>query len=121
MQVSILSERRVFRPYGLAGGEDAQCGQNIWVRKVSRNGETPANELEERYINLGAKNTANMQKGDRIIIMTPGGGGWGKVGDESRVIRSRDVQAAWRKGSLASRQETQETSVYFVTFSLLIS
>ena len=28
VQVSILSERRVYRPYGLEGGEDAQCGVN---------------------------------------------------------------------------------------------
>ncbi|TKA73982.1 Uncharacterized protein B0A55_05573, partial [Friedmanniomyces simplex] len=33
VQVSILSERRVYHPYGLDGGEDASCGMNVWVRK----------------------------------------------------------------------------------------
>jgi len=44
-QVSILSERRVYRPYGLHGGEDAEfvppeskanprCGLNLWIRKM---------------------------------------------------------------------------------------
>ncbi|KAI4188029.1 MAG: hypothetical protein LQ348_003986, partial [Seirophora lacunosa] len=33
VQVSILSERRVYRPYGMAGGEDAECGVNYWMRK----------------------------------------------------------------------------------------
>src|ERR1700761_9475213 len=39
VQVSILSERRVYHPYGLEGGEDAQCGINLWVRKVPKSDE----------------------------------------------------------------------------------
>ncbi|KAI1102515.1 Hydantoinase B/oxoprolinase-domain-containing protein [Jackrogersella minutella] len=66
IKVSILSERRAFAPYGLEGGEDGLRGQNLWIRK---NGRT---------INLGGKNTAMMGAGDRIVIMSPGGGGWGK-------------------------------------------
>ena len=111
VQVSILSERRVYHPYGLEGGEDAACGQNIWVRKVQKGGRGEnAEDWEERYINLGGKNTASMQKGERIIIRTPGGGGWGTVGEESKAVKGKDPQAAWRKGSLASRMETQETA-----------
>ncbi|KAI4146159.1 MAG: hypothetical protein LQ340_006025 [Diploschistes diacapsis] len=111
MQVSILSERRVYRPYGLEGGEDALCGQNIWVRKVPKKGGGNNGEFEELRVSLGGKNTANMQKGERIVVMTPGGGGWGKKGMESKAIQPKDVQAAWRKGSLTSRAETQESSV----------
>lgn len=108
VQVSILSERRVFRPYGLEGGEDAQCGLNIWVRKVQKGGRrNDAEEWEDRRINLGGKNTAAMQPGERIIVMTPGGGGWGNVGGESQVVKGRDHQAAWRGGSWAARQEAQ--------------
>jgi len=110
--VSILSERRVYHPYGLHGGEDAQCGLNIWVRKVQKGGQGNDNhEAEYREINMGAKNTAAMQAGERIIVKTPGGGGWGKVGEKSKVRKEKDVQHAWTKGSLASRVETQETSV----------
>ncbi len=111
VQASILSERRVYHPYGLAGGEDAACGINYWVRKVQKGGHgEDAEEWVERYINLGGKNTASMQPGERIIINTPGGGGWGEVGEESKAVKAKDVQAAWRKGSLASRTETQETA-----------
>ncbi|KAI9816679.1 MAG: hypothetical protein M1826_001753 [Phylliscum demangeonii] len=77
VQVSILSERRVFHPYGLQGGGDAACGRNIWVRKVQRPG---TDQWDDREINLGAKNTASMKPGERIIISTPGGGGWGESG-----------------------------------------
>lgn len=70
IQCSILSERRVHRPYGLEGGGDAQTGLNQWI---TRDGETG----EERRINIGGKNTVSMKTHDRILIMTAGGGGWG--------------------------------------------
>ncbi|MCJ1285686.1 hypothetical protein MMC26_005027 [Xylographa opegraphella] len=111
VQVSILSERRVYHPYGLEGGEDAACGMNVWIRKIRKGGRgADADEWEERRINLGGKNTASMQAGERIIVMTPGGGGWGKVGQESKATKGKDVQEAWRKGSLAQRMEAQETA-----------
>ena len=128
VQVSILSERRVYHPYGLAGGEDAECGLNLWVRNVEKaswdtslrrlqNGasstaddgsnekEEGAVEYEERYINLGAKNSAPMKAGDRIIICTPGGGGWGKVGEEKAHRKVTDPTQSWRKGSHAARED----------------
>ncbi|KAL9043582.1 MAG: hypothetical protein Q9214_003237, partial [Letrouitia sp. 1 TL-2023] len=81
VQVSILSERRVYRPYGLAGGEDAQCGVNYWIRKVQKGGRRPdSEEWEYRKISMGGKNTASMAPGERIIVCTPGGGGWGRIG-----------------------------------------
>ncbi|KAL8746057.1 MAG: hypothetical protein Q9190_001870, partial [Brigantiaea leucoxantha] len=76
VQASILSERRVYRPYGLAGGEDAACGVNYWIRKVQKGGKgLDAEQWEERKISLGGKNTASMAAGERIIVCTPGGGG----------------------------------------------
>ncbi|KAK4131182.1 putative oxysterol binding protein [Trichocladium antarcticum] len=118
VQVSILSERRVYRPYGMAGGEDAQCGLNLWtsLRRV-RAGEGDGDgdgdgdhdgdgevECEERRINLGAKNSAPMQAGDRIIVCTPGGGGWGPVGEEKTLGRRTDPTESWRKGTHAARE-----------------
>ncbi|KAK1082865.1 hypothetical protein LTR33_003633 [Friedmanniomyces endolithicus] len=128
VQVSILSERRVYHPYGLEGGEDGSCGMNVWVRKVPRvegsdpgdaktnghaNGGVKAEEPQEyRHINLGGKNTASMQAGERIIIMTHGGGGWGPVGkgSESRQHERQDPKQSWRGGSIASRQAEAEAS-----------
>lgn len=107
VQVSILSERRVYHPYGLEGGEDAQCGQNLWVRRIQQ----PNGDWEERYISLGGKNSAQMQPGDRIIVRTPGGGGWGRAGDQREVLREQDARHAWRGGSIANRMATQESSI----------
>ncbi|RPB29596.1 putative 5-oxo-L-prolinase [Terfezia boudieri ATCC MYA-4762] len=108
VQVSILSERRVFHPYGLNGGQDAECGVNIWMRKDE------AAEGGVRVVNLGGKNTAKMGPGERIIINTPGGGGWGVPEErammEHGVERERDPTFAWRGGSVAGRLATQETN-----------
>lgn len=105
VQVSILSERRVYHPYGLEGGEDAQCGLNIWVRNVEGEGEDGKKRVEERRINLGAKNTAAMKAGERIIVNTPGGGGWGVEGGEKVKRERSDPRHAWRGGSHAGREE----------------
>ena len=66
LNVAILSERRVFPPYGLAGGEPGSRGENIFIRK---NG---------RHLNLGGKNEIRAKAGEAIRILTPGGGGYGK-------------------------------------------
>jgi 5-oxoprolinase (ATP-hydrolysing) len=117
LQVSILSERRVYRPYGLKGGEDGQPGLNLWVKKVEKmtwenslealhgSGEAKEVEVEERHINLGAKNSAPMKAGDRIIIYTPGGGGWGPHGSEEVAREREDPTRAWKKGSGAARED----------------
>jgi 5-oxoprolinase (ATP-hydrolysing) len=73
MQVSILSERRVHRPYGLHGGEPAQCGKNIWV-KLPRARDFDLIEGEEnppRRINIGGRQSVRMGPGDRIEMSVP--------------------------------------------------
>ena len=111
---SILSERRVYHPYGLHGGGQGAVGINYWVRKVVSNDDSDENEKakkEERWINLGGKNTANMTAGESVVICTPGGGGYGEPGKEKLLKSKKDHEAAWRKGSLAERMATQESSV----------
>nr|ATG71135.1 oxoprolinase 1 [Juniperus procera] len=63
--VSILSERRVHAPKGLMGGKDGACGQNFLIRK------------DGHRVYLGGKNTVDVQPGEILQILTPGGGGWG--------------------------------------------
>ncbi|KAL4881178.1 Hydantoinase B/oxoprolinase-domain-containing protein [Aspergillus karnatakaensis] len=71
MDCSILSERRVHRPYGLEGGENAEPGMNLWVTRDPQTGE-------DHTVNIGGKNTVSVNTHDRIVIMTAGGGGWGR-------------------------------------------
>ena len=63
-QVSLLTERRRFAPWGLDGGGDGEVGYN-WL-----NGEK-----------IAAKADIFAVAGDRLLIETPGGGGWGTSPD----------------------------------------
>lgn len=63
--VTVLSERRTVRPWGLAGGDAGQAGRNLLVH-ADGSRET-----------LPGKFTRRLAAGDRLVIETPGGGGWG--------------------------------------------
>ncbi|MEB3225533.1 MAG: hydantoinase B/oxoprolinase family protein, partial [Synechococcus sp.] len=65
MAAAILSSRRQVQPFGLEGGTPGQCGKNKVIR--ADGSET---------ILAGTVEVA-MQKGDRLEIRTPGGGGYG--------------------------------------------
>lgn len=60
-QLSILTERRSFTPWGLQGGQAGAAGENLL------NGEP-----------LASKCSLAVKSGDRLLIRTPGGGGWGE-------------------------------------------
>jgi len=64
-RVTIISERRVFAPYGLDGGSPGQCGRNWLISKG-------------RKTILPSKADLKVQAGDVIRIETPGGGGYGR-------------------------------------------
>jgi N-methylhydantoinase B len=66
-QVTLLAERRKFRPYGLHGGEDGATGC-AWIVKAG------TAEVAE----IPGKCSQRLSKGDILHIETPGGGGWGK-------------------------------------------
>lgn len=102
VQCSILSERRVFRPYGLKGGGAGACGRNVWIKKETG-----------REVSLGGKNTVDMAAGDRLRILTPGGGAWGKEG-EPKATTSGQTPSSERhpraSGSVHARQADGQNS-----------
>ncbi|CAN0170408.1 unnamed protein product [Ectocarpus sp. 4 AP-2014] len=71
LTVSVLSERRSFRPWGLAGGQPAERGLNFLRFRGGGGGNSG------RSVSLGGKNTVRVNAGDRLTILTPGGGGHG--------------------------------------------
>ncbi|RST29580.1 5-oxoprolinase [Sphingomonas ginkgonis] len=66
VRANILANRRRVAPKGLAGGADALPGRN----RVER--------ADGRVEHLGATASAEMLPGDRFVIETPGGGGYGE-------------------------------------------
>jgi N-methylhydantoinase B len=63
--LSLMGERRRHGPWGLAGGGPGAVGED-WL--ISRDG------TRER---LPGKITVSVEAGDRLLVLTPGGGGWG--------------------------------------------
>jgi N-methylhydantoinase B len=72
-EMTLLAERRKFRPYGLEGGEEGAAGA-ARVRRAA------SGEVME----LPGKCSVQLEKGDVLRIETPGGGGWGKAGDRDQ-------------------------------------
>ncbi len=62
--VSLLTDRRVGRPYGLRGGEPGARGENVLVRDGAE-------------IPLPGKIELDLHPGETLSIRTPGGGGYG--------------------------------------------
>jgi N-methylhydantoinase B/oxoprolinase/acetone carboxylase alpha subunit len=69
--VSILSERRALRPFGLAGGMPGARGCNTLLRCAPAAGARPL------AVFLGGKSSVSVAPGERLRIETPGGGGYG--------------------------------------------
>ncbi|MCA9175296.1 MAG: hydantoinase B/oxoprolinase family protein [Planctomycetales bacterium] len=72
LTVSLLTQRRLTSPFGLAGGENAAPGVNRLDRA-----HPPAGEPAETQ--LPGCCQFSVQPNDTLIIETPGGGGWGPV------------------------------------------
>ena len=65
---SIIGQHRASGPYGMAGGRPGAVGEQWLVRGKIR-------------MPLAGVGTTELQAGDRILIRTPGGGGWGSLAD----------------------------------------
>ena len=63
--VSLMGERRRVAPWGLAGGMPAATGEDWIIRKDAKPERVPG------------KTTFDVRPGDRLLVRTPGGGGWG--------------------------------------------
>jgi len=64
--LSLMGERRLTAPWGLAGGLDGSPGED-WLNTAGGD-----------RIRLSSKCTVDVDAGDELVVLTPGGGGWGK-------------------------------------------
>lgn len=64
--VTLLSERRRYPPYGLFGGKPGKVGKNIIMRASG-----PVEVMPGKF-------HTRVNPGDKVYIETPGGGGWGE-------------------------------------------
>ncbi|MCU1428282.1 MAG: hydantoinase B/oxoprolinase family protein [Actinomycetia bacterium] len=69
--VSLITERRVSQPWGLAGGEPGAPGENWFLPDAD----------EARAERMPDKCTVQLHAGDVLRILTPGGGGYGPISE----------------------------------------
>eukprot|EP00744_Colponema_vietnamica_P010995 GILI01015486.1.p1 GENE.GILI01015486.1~~GILI01015486.1.p1 ORF type:complete len:708 (+),score=178.78 GILI01015486.1:57-2180(+) len=101
LTIGILSERRAFKPYGLKGGEDGAPGLNLLYK------------ADGRIINLGGKNSCQVDAGDRFKILTPGGGGYGSEtghDESSPVVLAQKHTPSLGAGSVNEYLRVQESA-----------
>lgn len=72
LKFSILSDRRVFKPYGMEGGLPGEQGSNFAFKFTGKDGAV-------EKISLGGKAVINLQAGEWMQINSPGGGGYGAL------------------------------------------
>jgi N-methylhydantoinase B len=65
-EVTLLADRRSRGPYGLQGGDDGSAGKTEVIH--------PDGARET----LPGKTSVRLEKGDKVRIESPGGGGWGE-------------------------------------------
>lgn len=65
LSLTVLAQHRKIEPYGMHGGSPGKVGEQYLIRT----------DGWREYIS--AAESREVQKGDRIVIKTPGGGGWG--------------------------------------------
>jgi 5-oxoprolinase (ATP-hydrolysing) len=67
LSLALITNRRgKHQPWGANGGEPGAAGENLLIKA---NGEA---------VSLPSATTLTVQVGDRLVMKTPGGGGWGK-------------------------------------------
>src|SRR5436309_5069559 len=73
-EVTLLTERRSTSPYGLQGGEPGMRGEN----RLQHEGQENV---------LPGKVHFQATPGDKLTILSPGGGGWGKPDEDNEAGR----------------------------------
>ncbi|KAJ7596011.1 Hydantoinase B/oxoprolinase-domain-containing protein [Mycena floridula] len=96
----LIGERRVTEPYGMEGGAPGQRGAHYWVRKAPDGGE--------RVVNVGGRATLHVQPGERIVIHTPGGGGWGALPDKDLTSIKEELTLVRKDKQSTMKQDDAE-------------
>ena len=91
-QVTVLSDRRRYAPYGLKGGRAGKKGANHVIVKGRRK-------------RIPSKTSAWLEPGDCFVVETPGGGGWG--GAQPRRRRPHGPSTSRSDAARSSKSESR--------------
>lgn len=109
VHLSLVTQRRVFSPWGIYGGEDGEKGINYLGRNRG--------EGRIQWIQLPSLAEIKIREGDIIRILTPGGGGFGKETDsdeywgiEKKAPEEKFKYAPVSSGTVGNMKELADTS-----------
>ncbi len=74
MDLVILSNHRIVPPYGMAGGEEGQCGKN-WVERD-----------DGTIVDMTGQDGTRVSPGDVFVLQTPTGGGYGPASERVELV-----------------------------------
>ncbi len=66
LDLSLITQHRIEKPFGLAGGQPGDCGRQTLIH------------LDGSHVLLPPSVQTTIRAGERLIIETPGGGGFGE-------------------------------------------
>ncbi|TDK60952.1 hydantoinase B/oxoprolinase family protein [Bacillus salipaludis] len=88
--VSQMTDRHEIAPFGLFGGQEGGLGATL----VMKNGESEWKDVRETFGKVSSSKFSNIKvnKGDRVKIITPGGGGYGNPCERDRNKLEEDIK-----------------------------
>jgi len=88
--VSAVMDRLILRPYGLFGGEDAKNGGLFVKRRGEKGWKTFVDAFGTK--SKGKFSRVVLKKGDKVLIISPGGGGFGNPSKRDLLLVLEDVK-----------------------------
>jgi 5-oxoprolinase (ATP-hydrolysing)/N-methylhydantoinase B len=97
---SQCSDRHEVRPWALFGGQPGGNGGTF----IQKAGESTWQTVKELYGKVSTSKYSNVQfaPGDRILLITPGGGGYGNPVDRDRTKVAEDLRAGFISAETAA-------------------
>jgi N-methylhydantoinase B len=106
---SQMTDRHLFAPWGLYGGKPGGLGATL----VLKAGNVRWQDMREAY---GKKSTSRysnvrIEKGDRLRLRSPGGGGYGDPQERDRQLVLSDIKQGYVSATAAEREYSFKGSV----------
>jgi len=90
---SQMTDRHIFAPWGLHGGKQGGLGATLILKAGTQEWQTMRQAFGKnstsRYSNV------RISKGDRLRLVSPGGGGYGEPKDRQREFIVNDIKQGY--------------------------
>jgi N-methylhydantoinase B len=98
---SQMTDRHLLAPWGLEGGKEGGCGATFVMKSGSQKWQT----MREAYGKASTSRYSNVsiRRGDRVRLVTPGGGGYGDPAKRDRAAIERDLREGYISEHAASK------------------